>query len=88
MKSVDEVLPYGGKPQPRKEWERDMGLREAIKMSNVPIYQELARRIGIVRMREGKLRLDGDLPAIVAHVEAAKILVGLAASIPTDFPDD
>ena len=39
-------------------------------------------------MREGKLRLDGDLPAIVAHVDAAKILVGLAASIPTEFPDD
>jgi beta-lactamase class D len=52
VKSVDEVLPYGGKPQRIKEWERDMSLREAIKMSNVPIYQELARRIGIERMRE------------------------------------
>ena len=39
-------------------------------------------------MREGKLRLDGDLPAIVAHVDAAKLLVGLAASIPTEFPDE
>ena len=45
VKSVNEVLPYGGKLQRIKEWERDMGLREAIKMSNVPIYQELARRI-------------------------------------------
>ena len=52
VKSVDEVLPYGGKPQRIKEWERDMGLREAIKMSNVAIYQELARRIGIERMRK------------------------------------
>ncbi|HEX7515797.1 MAG TPA: class D beta-lactamase [Chthoniobacterales bacterium] len=57
VKNVDEVLPYGGKPQRIKEWERDMGLREAIKMSNVPIYQELARRIGIERMREGVKRL-------------------------------
>jgi beta-lactamase class D len=57
VKSVDEVLPYGGKPQRIKEWERDMGLREAIKMSNVPIYQELARRIGIERMREGVRKL-------------------------------
>jgi beta-lactamase class D len=57
VKSVDEVLPYGGKPQRIKEWERDMGLREAIKMSNVPIYQELARRIGINRMREGVKKL-------------------------------
>ncbi len=57
VKSVDEVLPYGGKPQYRKEWERDMGLREAIKVSNVPIYQELARRIGLERMREGVKKL-------------------------------
>jgi beta-lactamase class D len=57
VKNVDEVLPYGGKPQRIKEWERDMGLREAIKMSNVPIYQELARRIGIERMREGVKKL-------------------------------
>jgi beta-lactamase class D len=57
VNNVDQVLPYGGKPQPRKEWERDMGLREAIKISNVPIYQELARRIGIERMREGVRKL-------------------------------
>jgi beta-lactamase class D len=57
VKNVEEVLPYGGKPQRIKEWERDMGLREAIKMSNVPIYQELARRIGIERMREGVEKL-------------------------------
>lgn len=57
VKDVDEVLPYGGKPQRIKEWERDMGLREAIKMSNVPIYQELARRIGLERMREGIKKL-------------------------------
>jgi beta-lactamase class D len=34
-----------------------MGLREAIKISNVAIYQELARRIGIERMRDGVKRL-------------------------------
>jgi beta-lactamase class D len=49
--SVDELLPYGGKAQPFKAWERDMGLREAIKVSNVPVYQELARRIGLEAMR-------------------------------------
>lgn len=49
--SVTEVLPYGGKPQPFDAWEKDMGLRDAIKISNVPIYQELARRIGLERMR-------------------------------------
>ena len=52
VSSVDEVLPYGGKPQPFKVWEEDMALRDAIRVSNVPVYQELARRIGLVRMRE------------------------------------
>lgn len=58
VKDVDEVLPYGGKPQYMKEWERDMGLREAIRLSNVPIYQALARRIGLEKMREGVKLLD------------------------------
>lgn len=57
VKSVDEVLPYGGKPQRFKHWERDMHLRDAIKASNVPIYQELARRIGFERMRAGVKKL-------------------------------
>lgn len=51
VSSVDEVLPYGGEPQFIKAWENDMGLRDAIKISNVPIYQELARRIGLDRMQ-------------------------------------
>lgn len=52
-RNVDEVLPYGGKPQPFKDWEQDMSLRQAIKVSNVPVYQELARRTGLKRMRAG-----------------------------------
>jgi beta-lactamase class D len=58
VKSVDEVLPYGGKPQPIPEWEHDMPLREAIKLSAVPIYQEAARRVGIERMREWVKRMN------------------------------
>lgn len=58
VSSVDDVLPYGGKPQPFDAWEKDMGLREAIALSNVPIYQELARRIGLEQMRENITRLD------------------------------
>jgi beta-lactamase class D len=52
VKSVDEILLYRGHSKPfTKAWEKDMGLREAIVLSNVPIYQELARRIGLDRMR-------------------------------------
>lgn len=55
---VDEVLPYGGGPTFLPQWARDMPLREAIKVSNVPVYKELARRIGMPRMREGLRKLD------------------------------
>lgn len=50
VKDVDEILDYGGKPQPVKEWERNMSLRDAMAMSNVAIFQTLARRIGLNRM--------------------------------------
>src|SRR5690606_10185028 len=58
VKSVDEIFPYGGQPQPFKTWEKDMGLREAITLSNVPVYQELARRIGLERMQLNLLNMD------------------------------
>lgn len=59
VKSVDDPIPYTGPAQPFiKAWARDMGLREAMVLSNVPIYQELARRIGLERMREGVAALD------------------------------
>jgi len=51
VESVDEILSYGGSPQRVKTWENDMGLKDAMKVSNLPVFQNLARRIGIVRMR-------------------------------------
>lgn len=57
VKGVEDVLPYGGKPQPFKAWEKDMSLREAIASSNAAVYQELARRIGPARMAEGLNKL-------------------------------
>jgi beta-lactamase class D len=49
VRDEDEVIPYGGKPQPFKRWEQDMSMRQAIAVSNAAIYQELARRIGLER---------------------------------------
>lgn len=54
----NEVIPYGGKPQRIKAWEKDMPMREAIAASNVPVYQELARRIGLERYRVWLARLN------------------------------
>lgn len=94
VKSVDDVLPYGGRPQPFDAWEKNMGLREAIVLSNVAIYQELARRIGLERMREYVSRLgygNEDIgrsvdtfwlkdPLKISAVEQAQFLAKLAQS--------
>lgn len=91
VKDVDEVLPYGGKPQSYKTWEQDMGLRAAIKISNVPIYQELARRIGLEPMQDGVDEIDygnGEIgsvvdkfwlegPLMISAVEQAQFLARL-----------
>lgn len=100
--SVDDVLPYKGPAQPLvKAWAKDMGLREAIALSNVPIYQELARRIGLERMKENVTRLDygnAEIGAIVDNfwlvgplkisaVEQTRFLAKLAQDA-LPFPSD
>ena len=92
VESVDEILPYGGEPQFMKSWEKDMGLRDAIKISNVSVYRELARRIGLKRMAEyvtllnyGNTRI-GDIvdifwlrgPLEISAIEQTRFLAGLA----------
>ncbi|MFM7549568.1 MAG: class D beta-lactamase, partial [Cyanobacteriota bacterium] len=58
VRSVDAVIPYTGDANPfMREWLEPMGLRGAMKVSNVPLYQELARRIGLQRMRTAIGRL-------------------------------
>ncbi|QNA88404.1 class D beta-lactamase [Massilia sp. Dwa41.01b] len=56
--NVDTVLPYGSGPTRRPEWAHDMSLRDAIRISNVPVYQGMARRIGLERMRAGLRTLE------------------------------
>lgn len=53
-----EIIPYGGKPQVFKKWEQDMSLRQAFKVSNVPIYLVLARRIGLENYQDWLEKLN------------------------------
>jgi beta-lactamase class D len=92
LKGPDEVFRYDGKPRPVKAWERDMTLREAIAVSNVPVYQELARRIGLAKYRVWLDRLDYgnreagmalerfwlDGPLAISAVEQVRFLVAMA----------
>ncbi len=75
-----------------REWLEPMGLRGAMQVSNVPLYQELARRIGLPRMREAVVRLGygnqqigGDVttfwlrgPLSISAVEQTRFLSRLA----------
>ncbi len=58
VKDLDEVIPYGGTKEFIKEWERDMNLREAMKLSNVAVFHQVARRIGMERMRAKLIAFD------------------------------
>ena len=52
VKDADEVFyRYGGEPVYLESWKADASLRSAIKLSQVPAYKELARRIGTERMQ-------------------------------------
>ena len=99
--SVDEVIPYTGDADPfMREWLQPMGLRGAMKVSNVPVFQELARRIGLQRMGEaigrlgyGNQQIGGDVttfwlrgPLAISAVEQTSFLARLAhRRLP--FPD-
>jgi beta-lactamase class D len=53
VQNVDELIPYAGEVNPfMREWLEPMALRGAMRVPNVPFYQELARRIGPERMGE------------------------------------
>lgn len=92
LRDTDEVIPYGGQPQPFMAWEKDMPMREAFLASNVPVYREIARRIGQPRMQAMLERLDYgnheagavvdrfwlDGPLRISAVEQARFLAKLA----------
>lgn len=46
VKDTSSVIPWDDIEREVKEWNRDLNMMEAFKVSSVPWYQELARRIG------------------------------------------
>ena len=49
----NETIPWDGVDRGNPEWNRDLNMREAIRVSAVWFYQEMARRVGPTRMQEG-----------------------------------
>ncbi|WP_374706355.1 class D beta-lactamase [Deefgea piscis] len=59
VSSVDEVFyHYDGQPVYLASWAHDMGLREALRVSNVPAYQLLAKKIGLSAMQSDVSQLN------------------------------
>ncbi|EPP9283631.1 OXA-51 family carbapenem-hydrolyzing class D beta-lactamase [Acinetobacter baumannii] len=48
--TTTEVFKWDGKKRLFPEWEKDMTLGDAMKASAIPVYQDLARRIGLELM--------------------------------------
>lgn len=45
------VIPWDGLPTGKPEWEQDLSLRDAFRLSSEPYFRELARRIGKERLQ-------------------------------------
>lgn len=52
IESTSEVIAWNGKPQPVADWDRDLSVADALRVSAVPHFQEIARRIGLQRYEE------------------------------------
>lgn len=50
--SMDSIFHWNGEKRRYPRWEADMNITQAFKVSNVPVYQEIARSIGLERMKE------------------------------------
>lgn len=64
-----EVFRWDGKPRQFKSWEQDMNLRQAVPASNVPVFQEVARRVGIARYEQWLERLEYGNGAVGSSVD-------------------
>jgi len=57
LRDQHEVFRWDGKPKMRRAWERDHTLDSGMRESVVWMFQEIARRTGKARMKEGLHRL-------------------------------
>ena len=55
---AETVLPWDGKPHAIQDWNQDLTLRAAVRVSCVPCFQAIARKVGAERMADWVRRLD------------------------------
>ena len=49
--TTETVFTWNGEKRTFTTWEKDMTIKEAFQVSAVPVYQEIARRVGIEKMK-------------------------------------
>lgn len=49
--NTEQIFKWDGKEKQVKLWEADMDIAQAYRVSNVPLYQQIAREIGLERMQ-------------------------------------
>ena len=52
VKDSTTILPWNGQPQMNPNWEQDLMLKDAFQFSCVPCYREIARQIGLEKMKD------------------------------------
>lgn len=52
VRNIEEVIPYGGTREYFKNWEQDMTIDQAMRVSNVAVFHTIARRIGLEKYRD------------------------------------
>lgn len=69
VNSPDELFRWDGKPKAFKSWEQDLTLRQAVTASSVPVFQEVARRVGLARYEHWLEKLEYGNGSIGSDVE-------------------
>ena len=49
--TTESVFKWNGEKRTYATWEKDMTIQEAFKVSAVPVYQEIARQVGVEKMK-------------------------------------
>lgn len=58
VEDAETVLPWDGKTYPASDWNQDLTLRAAVRVSCMPCFQAIARKVGPERMSDWVKRLD------------------------------
>ncbi|APX61478.1 OXA-134 family carbapenem-hydrolyzing class D beta-lactamase [Acinetobacter schindleri] len=67
--TTNEIFKWNGKKRSFAAWEKGMTLGQAMQASAVPVYQELARRIGLELMQQEVQRIQFGNQQIGQHID-------------------